>query len=1402
MSILRLMLQTSIAGHHSSRGQTLDREDGFQLQVVSVQEMMPLSLKEFTTWLQIHLLKLESYRARNDAIVIREVYDVATNTSVETRKVEGKLDALVNLVTQLAVNQKPASIARVFGIHSSNDHHKNVYPSSFARNDVTVIRGVHDVATDTSPETRKVVGKPDALVNLVAHLAVNQKPASIARVEGKLDALVNLVTQLAVNRKPASIARVCGIRSSNDHHTNATTVAEARQGVHDVTTDTSAETRKAEGKLDALMNLVTQLVVNQKLASIARVCGIRSSNDHHTNVCPSSQQPGVNEGVHDVATNTSAKNIKVEGRLDATVNLVTQLAVNLNEYPEAYAANIYSRPPQQQRGVHDVATDTSAESRKVEGKLDALVNLVTQLAVNRFLHLLQKGVHDMATDTSAETTKVEGKLDAIGNLVAQLAVNRKPPSVARVCDIRSSNDHHTNVCLSFSSATNDGIVIIGVDDVATDTFAETRKVEGKLDALMNCVTQLVQPGVNGHPEAYAANFARNDAIVIRGVPDVATDTSAETRKVEGKLDALMNLVTQLAVNWNPASVARVCGIRSSNDHYTNAITAAEARHLIEKMASNYYNLDALVNLVTQLAVNRKSASVARQPGVNENPKAYAANVYSRHHSSRGQTLDSEDGFQLLEVSVQEMMPLSLEEFTTRLQLHQLKLESFSARNDAISIRGVHDLATDTSAETRKVEGKLDALVNLVIQLAVNQKPASVERVFGIRSSNDHHTNRRWLPTPRSFRARNDAIVIKGVHDLATDTSTESRKVQGKLDALVNLVTQLAVNQKPASVARPTTAAEAGETLDRKYGFQLLAVSIQEMISLSLEEFTTLLRDTSAETRKVEGKLDALVNLVTQLAVNQKPASIARVCGIRSSNDHHRNVRPSFFSARNDAIVIRGVHDVATDTSAETRKVEGKLDALMNLVTQLAVNRKPASVARVCGIRSSNDHHTNVSGHHSSRGQTLDREDGFQLLAISVQEMMPLLSEEFTTWLQIHLLKLESARNDAIFIRGVHDLATDTSAETRKVEGKLDALVNLVTQLVVNKKHVSVARVYGIHSSNDHHTNRVHDLATDTSAETRKVEGKLDALVNLVTQLAVNQMPASVERVCGIRSSNDHHTNRRGLPTPRSFSARNDAIVIRGVHDVATETSTETRKVEGKLDALVDLVTQLAVNQKPASVASQPGVNEQHPQAYAANIYSRPPQEQRQTLDREDGFQLLAVSVQEMMPLSLEEFTTWLQIHLLKLERAVHDMATDTSTETSNVQGNLYALVNMVTQLAVNQKPASVAREGERQASCSCELGDSVSCESESYLLLQESVASVLPITAKQIFSARNDVIVIRGVHDVATDRSDETRKVEVKLDAIVNLVTQLAVNQKHTTVARVRDIRSSNDHHTNVCPSS
>ena len=85
---------------------------------------------------------------------------------------------------------------------------------------------------------------------------------------------------------------------------------------YEVATDSSSSTenKKLEGKLDALVTLVTQLAMNHKSTSapIARVCGLCCSANHHTDLCPSLQQSGV------------------------------------NEQPEAYAANIYNRPSQQQ----------------------------------------------------------------------------------------------------------------------------------------------------------------------------------------------------------------------------------------------------------------------------------------------------------------------------------------------------------------------------------------------------------------------------------------------------------------------------------------------------------------------------------------------------------------------------------------------------------------------------------------------------------------------------------------------------------------------------------------------------------------------------------------------------------------------------------------------------------------------------------------------------------------------------------------------------------------------------------------------------------------------------------------------------------------------------------------------
>ena len=75
----------------------------------------------------------------------------------------------------------------------------------------------------------------------------------------------------------------------------------------------SAETKKLEGKLDALVNPVTQLAMNQKFAPVTKFCGLCSSTDHHTDLCPFVQQ---SEAI---------------------------------EQPKAYAANINNRPPQPQQ---------------------------------------------------------------------------------------------------------------------------------------------------------------------------------------------------------------------------------------------------------------------------------------------------------------------------------------------------------------------------------------------------------------------------------------------------------------------------------------------------------------------------------------------------------------------------------------------------------------------------------------------------------------------------------------------------------------------------------------------------------------------------------------------------------------------------------------------------------------------------------------------------------------------------------------------------------------------------------------------------------------------------------------------------------------------------------------------
>jgi len=69
----------------------------------------------------------------------------------------------------------------------------------------------------------------------------------------------------------------------------------------------------------------------------------------------------------------------------------------------------------------------------------------------------------------------------------------------------------------------------------------------------------------------------------------------------------------------------------------------------------------------------------------------------------------------------------------------------------------------------------------------------------------------------------------------------------------------------------------------------------------------------------------------------------------------------------------------------------------------------------------------------------------------------------------------------------------------------------------------------------------------------------------------------------------------------------------------------------------------------------------------------------------------------------------------------------------------------------------------------------------------------------QQFGARNDVIIVRGVHDVGAVKY--TKKLETKIDALTTLVNQLAANQRATpSTTRVCDICTLVDHFTDSFP--
>ncbi|KAF1866145.1 hypothetical protein Lal_00031449 [Lupinus albus] len=98
------------------------------------------------------------------------------------------------------------------------------------------------------------------------------------------------------------------------------------------------------------------------------------------------------------------------------------------------------------------------------------------------------------------------------------------------------------------------------------------------------------------------NARSGDAIVVRGVHDVGTN-AARQDKLETKIDSLTTLIIQLAINQQKSSMARVCGICTSSDHYN----------------------DMCLSLL--------------EPRTGDHPEAYAANIYNNRPPHQQQHYD-------------------------------------------------------------------------------------------------------------------------------------------------------------------------------------------------------------------------------------------------------------------------------------------------------------------------------------------------------------------------------------------------------------------------------------------------------------------------------------------------------------------------------------------------------------------------------------------------------------------------------------------------------------------------------------------------------------------------------------------------------------------------------------------
>ncbi|KAF1894511.1 hypothetical protein Lal_00035335 [Lupinus albus] len=223
------------------------------------------------------------------------------------------------------------------------------------------------------------------------------------------------------------------------------------RGVHDDGTD-SVRQEKLERKIDSLTTLVTQLAMNQPKQPMARVCGICTSPDHYSDVCPSLFEP------------------------------------RTTDHPEAYDANIYNNRPNQKQQNYDPSNQqiqswqqqviNNPPPAPSEPSLEELVRQMTmqnmqfQQETRAFIQRQESSIQNLTTQIGQMTTSLNTlQSHNSDNLPSQTVINPK-----NVSAITLRSEKQTELPTSDESLIMDDKSIQGLGGPMTRAKAKRAKL--------------------------------------------------------------------------------------------------------------------------------------------------------------------------------------------------------------------------------------------------------------------------------------------------------------------------------------------------------------------------------------------------------------------------------------------------------------------------------------------------------------------------------------------------------------------------------------------------------------------------------------------------------------------------------------------------------------------------------------------------------------------------------------------------------------------------------------------------------------------------------------------------------------------------------------------------------------